>query len=467
MGSSRNRERPRERAGGAGPGVESAEHGRSLREGTPRKTHSGWKVATRGRDVVRAIRESEIGRIGELLPIRHARMLKSPFAFYRGGAALMAADLAHTPITGLRAQAGGDCHPANFGGFATPERRLLFDLNDFDETLPAPWEWDLKRLAAGFVVAGRDNRIGEAHCREIAESAVRGYRERMRAAAGETQLDVWYHRVDLDALPSITGDPTIFEFARRDVRQALAEAHVESHVPVRRTGSKAGVRLVDEPPLVYHLEGARDRLFRRTLEAAIRRYRDSLPDERRVLFDRYRLADLAIKVVGIGSVGTLCAIALFVAGKGDTLLLQIKEARRSVLEPHAGRSRYRDHGQRVVAGQRLMQAASDVLLGWCPGAGERAFYLRQLNDAKLKPLVERFDARQMGEYALVCGSVLANAHARSGPAAAIAAYLGKGAHFDACLARFASAYADQNEADYLRFREAVAAGRIEAADAAG
>ena len=446
--------------------ADARELGRALRQQAPRNGHAEWKVTERGRNVLGILHESERGRVADLLPIRHARMLASPFAFYRGGAAIMAADLARTPATGLRVQAGGDCHPANFGGFATPERRLLFDLNDFDETLPASWEWDLKRLAAGLVVAARGTGIGETRCRTVVESAARGYRERMHAAAAETALQAWYARVDLDALPSITGDPTMFEFARRDVRAALQQMQVETHVPARHARVGGDLVLVDQPPLLYHLKGARDAHLRRLLGAAIARYRASLDDARRVLFDRYRLADLAIKVVGIGSVGTLCAIALFVAGKGDTLLLQIKEARRSVLEAHAGKSRYRDHGQRVVAGQRLMQAASDVFLGWCPGTGDRHFYVRQLNDAKLKPLVERFDARQMGEYALVCGTVLANAHARSGPAAAIAAYLGKGTHFDGCLARFAGAYADQNEADYDRFKKAVAAGRIDVADAA-
>lgn len=438
-------------------------HGRELRRSAPRKAHALWKVATRGRDIVDLLRESERGRVAELLPIRHQRMLQSPFAFYRGGAAIMAADLAHTPATGLRVHACGDCHPANFGAFATPERRMLFDVNDFDETSPAPWEWDLKRLAAGFVIAARGNGIGERHSREIAESAARGYRERMRQSATESVLQAWYARIDLNALPTITGDPEIFEFARRDVRQALTEAHVETHVPLRHTRSGAGLAIVDQPPLVYHLKGAHERRFRQLLNAALKRYRTSLAEERRVLFDRYRLADLAMKVVGIGSVGTLCAIALFVAGKDDTLLLQIKEARRSVLEPYAGRSRWPDHGQRVVVGQRLMQAASDVFLSWCPGASERHFYVRQLNDAKLKPLIERFDARQMAEYAQVCGFALANAHARSGPAAAIAAYAGRGRHFDTCLTDFACAYADQNEADYAQFAKAVRSGRLSGA----
>ncbi|WP_300622108.1 DUF2252 domain-containing protein [Dokdonella sp.] len=462
MGSKRKTDSPRNASPPEAPAA--AEQGRALRKRIPRKAHSVWKVATRGRDVIGMLRESERGRIAELLPIRHARMLQSPFAFYRGGAAIMAHDLARTPATGLRVQAGGDCHPANFGGFATPERRVLFDLNDFDETLPAPWEWDLKRLAAGFVVAGRGNGLGDARCREIAEAAVRGYSESLREAAGESPLDAWYRRVDLDALPSITGDPSIFEFARRDVREALADAHVDAHVPLRRT--RGGFVLVDKPPLLHHPTGKGERRLRTLLDAAMRRYRVSLPDERRVLFDRYRLADLAIKVVGIGSVGTLCAVALFVAGRDDTLLLQVKEARRSVLEPYAGRSRYPDHGQRVVVGQRLMQAASDLFLGWCPGPGSRHFYVRQLNDAKLKPLLERFDARQMAEYACVCGTVLANAHARSGPAPAIAAYLGGRHRFARRVADFAAAYADQNEADYARFRRAVKEGAIDVGDAA-
>jgi uncharacterized protein (DUF2252 family) len=442
------------------PAADSREQGRALRQKVPRKSHANWKVVARERALLEILREAERGRIVDLLPIRHARMAQSPFAFYRGGAAIMAADLAKTPVTGLRVQAGGDCHPANFGGFATPERRMLFDVNDFDETLPGPWEWDLKRLAAGFVVAGRGNGIGEAHCREIVENAVCGYRQRMREAAGETALRVWYSRVDLNALPTLTGDPTIFEFARRDVREALADAHLESHVPVEHTRIGDRLRIVDHRPLVYHLKGAHDRRFRHLLSAAFKRYRASLPDERRMLFDRYRMVDLAIKVVGVGSVGTLCAIALFVAGKDDTLLLQIKEARASVLEPYAGRSAFHDHGQRVVVGQRLMQAASDVFLGWCPGMDERHFYVRQLNDAKLKPLIEKFDARQMAEYALVCGTALAHAHARSGPAAAIAAYLGSGRHFDTCLADFAVAYADQNEADYVHFTKAVRNGGV-------
>jgi uncharacterized protein (DUF2252 family) len=437
--------------------------GRALRKKVPRKALAAWKPLARSRDPMALLIAADVGCIPELLPARYARMLESPFAFYRGAVAVMTADLARTPDTGLRVQACGDCHPENFGGFATPERRIIFDLTDFDETLPAPWEWDVRRFVAGCAIAARTNGNSEKRCREIAIAAARGYRERIIASSSETVLQAWYARIGLDALPSITGDPSLFEFARDDVRLARADVGAGSRESPRQQRKRLMEEFVDEPPLPDFFPPKRARVLRRSLAEALRCYRGALTGNRRVLLDRYQVAGLAIKVVGIGSFGTLCGIALLTAGARDSLLLQIKQARHSVLEPYAGPSRLPDPGQRVVAGQRLMQAASDLFLDACPGTRGDHFYVRQFDDAKLKPRLDRFSAKQMAEYVEACGGALANAHARSGAAAAIAGYLGKGERADRWLAEFAIAYADQNEADYAVLVKAVDTGKIKAA----
>ena len=405
-------------------------------------------------------RLSSVDRLEHLVPIRNGRMLKSPFVFYRGAALNMALDLARTPKTGLRVQACGDAHLLNFGGFATPERRVIFDINDLDETLPGPWEWDVKRLAASFVLAARNNGFTDRRAREAVRACVRSYRERMLEYGEMRALDVWYSRIDLkDVIADLDDDA-----ARRRIEKRLAEARardlVEHEFP--KLAAMRGQRPVirDNPPLIYHPQGGEELLGR--AHHAFHAYRDSLLDDRRVLLDRYELADIAVKVVGVGSVGTFCAVLLLMARKDDPLFLQVKEAHASVLERAAGKSGYANHGQRVVCGYRLMQAASDIFLGWTEGLEGRHFYVRQLRDMKISPYVELFTPATMLQYASLCGWALAHAHARSGQPAQIAGYMGRNDQFDRAIAKFAIAYADQTERDHEELKKAVQAGLIDA-----
>jgi uncharacterized protein (DUF2252 family) len=412
-------------------------------------------------DPIQLLEESSKGRIPELLPIRYGRMMQSPFAFYRGAAAIMAADLAQTPVTGLRVQVCGDCHLVNFGGFATPERRLIFDINDFDETLPGPWEWDLKRLAASFVIACRNNQLSEACAREAARLCAESYRERMEEFADMPALDIWYSRIDLKALIPQIED----QAGRKQVQKQLAQSRAHHHAEdfpkmVEMVDGEPVIK--DHPPLVYHWSHTGNEAFEEQAVEAFRRYRETLPDDRQVLLDRYQLKDIALKVVGVGSVGTWCGVMLLMAGEDDPLFLQAKEARTSVLEPYAGKSKYANRGQRVVIGQRLMQSASDLFLGWTATSDERHFYLRQLRDMKIKPMVEMFNPGLMSQYAEICGRAVAHAHARSGEAASISGYLGKNDGFDRALESFAMAYANQNERDHAALVAAVKQGRIQA-----
>lgn len=435
--------------------------GKALRQTTPRKSHAPFKRRSGRFDPVRLLIESNKGRIEKLIPIRYGRMLPSPFTFYRGAAAIMAADLAHTPDSGITLQACGDCHLLNFGGFATPERRLIFDINDFDETHPAPWEWDLKRLAASFVIGGRNNNLKEGQCHEAAAATVRSYREHMAEMAKMPVLEAWYSYIDLEALIETTKDPELFKARRKRLKKVLSQNTPEMHFPkiAEHRNGRPGIR--DNPPYIYHIDEQRDPTFSRRVVDALKRYRNSLPHERQVLYDRYSLADIAIKVVGVGSVGTFCFVALFLSRVGDPLFLQIKEARPSVLEPFTSKSAFENRGQRVVVGQRIMQAASDLFLGWTYGDSGRHFYVRQLRDAKVRPMVETFDAQHLAEYAEACGWALARAHARSGSAARLTGYMGKSDVFDESIADFAAAYADQNERDYGLFKRAVRSGKIE------
>ncbi len=388
-------------------------------------------------------------------------MSVSPFTFYRGTALNMASDLATTPSTGVHTHLCGDCHLMNFGGFATPERRIIFDINDFDETLHGPWEWDLKRLAASFVLAARSNGFAAADQRSAAMACVRSYRERIRSFAKMASLDVWYARIDKKTFLASLSDADTETRLRKRIAEAEARTVVETDFPKMVEGSGGKFVIKDNPPLIYHdqainLEADRDNILN-----ALGQYRLSLQDDRKLLFDRYRLADFAVKVVGVGSVGTFCAILLMMAEDDDPLLLQVKEARASVLEPYVGKSVYANHGQRIVVGQRLMQSASDIFLGWTEGRRGRHFYLRQLRDMKLKPLVEIFNPATMQDYAALCGWTLARAHARSGDAATIAGYAGKTEVLDEAIARFSMSYADQAERDHAAFMNAIRKGRIE------
>jgi uncharacterized protein (DUF2252 family) len=441
--------------------AELVAHGKALRDRCPRGAHAAWKAPPGRPDPVRLIEESNQGRLPELIPLRHGRMLQSPFTFYRGAALNMAVDLAGTPTTGARVQACGDAHLGNFRCFATPERRVIFDINDLDETLPAPWEWDVKRLAASFVLASRQN-LREKDAEEAALTCARSYRTHLAELSQMRALEAWYASVEADELFARIEDEDVRARTRRRLARARGLRAFEDDFP-RLTTTAGGVPVIKEsPPTIYHHLERGEEDFYATIATVIAIYRESLPEDRRVLLDRFRLKDLAIKVVGVGSVGTVCSVALLMASERDPLFLQIKEARPSVLEAYAGKSVHGNHGERVVVGHRLIQSASDIFLGWTLGKDGRHFYVRQLRDVKLKFRVEAFAAAKMIQFADWCGATLARAHARSGQPAVISGYLGKSDVFDRAIAAFAVAYADQCERDHACLRKAVRDGRLPA-----
>ena len=430
--------------------------GKAARLQPPRGSHAKWEPAPARAAPVAILRAQDATRLPEYVPIRYGRMAEAPFAFYRGAAAVMAADLATTPTCGIRVQLCGDAHIFNFGMYASPERTLLFGITDFDETLPGPFEWDVKRLAASVFVAGRDQGFTAEQCREAALAAARNYRQRISQYAEMRDLDVWYAHVSAEdtlAAARAAGGVRI-----RRTERAITKARTRDNLQAleRLTTVVDGRRrIVDSPPLIVHLTAA-ESAVEEVVRNAFAAYRRTLQDDRRVLVDRYAFVDMARKVVGVGSVGTRCMIGLF-QGRDDQdpLFLQVKEAGPSVLEPFLGRSVYRNHAHRVVAGQRLMQAASDIFLGWIEDAEGRHFYWRQLRD--MKGSVEMTDVLPQGLVALagVCGWALARAHARAGDRLAIAGYLGRSDRFDRAVADFATAYADQNECDYRRLLKAI------------
>jgi uncharacterized protein (DUF2252 family) len=434
--------------------------GKALRNATPRAAHGGWNAPEDRRDPIELLRESNEGRIPELIPIRFGRMAQSPFAFYRGAAAVMAADLASTPRSGLSVQACGDAHIMNFGGFATPERNIFFDISDFDETLPAPWEWDVKRLGASVIIAAHHINLPDSEAKKAATESICSYRERMADYASMRALDVWYDRIDLDRVLKVMPTKSEEQRIRQRVKQARRKSLPESLFPklVEHHGSAPMIK--DDPPLIFHPTEEHAPGLRTGYVEALEGYRKSLPDHIRVLFDRYQLRDLAIKVVGVGSVGTYCALGLFIAAGDDPIFLQVKEARKSALALHASRSLHKNEGERVVAGQRLMQSASDIFLGWTRGQNGRDYYFRQLRDAKLSAALEDWDGVTLREYGKLCGWALARAHARSGDPAKIAGYMGSNTTFEDAMCEFAVEYADQNVRDYRYFVKAIREGRI-------
>ncbi|MFF8960413.1 DUF2252 domain-containing protein [Streptomyces sp. NPDC014894] len=456
---------------------ERADLGRAARRATPRSAHAEFAPAAQRPDPIDVIEEQSAARVPELVPIRYARMSESPFRFYRGAAAIMAGDLAaSTPASGLTAQLCGDAHLMNFRLLGSPERRLVFDINDFDETLPGPWEWDVKRLATSFVIAGRENGCTAKERNGIVRAAVRSYRERMRTYAGMGNLEVWYDRADMEQLRSITDD-RLGARGRSRVAKAMAKARTRDSLQAfeKLTHLVGGERrFAPDPPLIVPLEdlleGAERHRYARELHGLVERYARSLSTERRHLLREYRVVDIARKVVGVGSVGTRCWILLLL-GKDDEdpLILQAKEADHSVLAAHAGESAYENQGQRVVAGQRLMQAVGDVFLGWDRVRGldslRRDFYVRQLHD--WKGILDPADMvpKGMRVFGELCGATLARAHARSGDRIAMAAYLGSGDSFDRALAAFAESYADQNERDHAALLAAAESGRVTASPA--
>jgi uncharacterized protein (DUF2252 family) len=436
------------------------DEGKAMRLAVPLASHAEWRAPASRRDPIDLLIESSVGRVPELLPIRYGRMMQSPFAFYRGAAAIMAADLAGLPSTGIIVQACGDCHLVNFGSFATPERRQIIAINDFDETLPAPWEFDIKRLAASFVVAGRNNGFTAEEAREAAQACARSYRERMREFAKMGVLDLWYFSIGTDDFLETIEDETASARAKKRFAKARERNVLDEDFPELVTFEGGAHRIRDNPPLIYHMQGEEAAIIEARVREAFESYRATLAEDRRLLLDRYEFKDIAGKVVGVGSVGTRCSIMLMMGGADDPLFLQVKEARASVLEPYVGQSAYPNHGQRVVMGQRMMQSASDIFLGWTE-TEKGHFYIRQMRDMKVKPLVELFTPSVMAQYAEVCGWALARAHARSGDAAKIAGYLGKKEDFDVALADFSEVYADQNELDYRAMVQAVQQGRLE------
>ncbi|WP_256107097.1 DUF2252 domain-containing protein [Streptomyces sp. ODS05-4] len=451
---------------------ERAAYGRQARKRVPRAAHGRWEPQPDRPDPVGTVERQSAERVPELVPIRYGRMLESPFRFYRGAAAIMAADLASSPASGLRVQLCGDAHPLNFRLLASPERRLVFDINDFDETLRGPFEWDVKRLAAGLVIASRANGFSEKEQNRTVRACVRAYRERMRMFAGMRTLDIWYALDDTEKITelasSIGGDAV--ERTARATARARTRTHLQAYAKLTRVTAE-GRRITPDPPLITPLaqlaadpsEAGRERELR-TLVGA---YASTLPPERRHLLRHYRLVDMARKVVGVGSVGTRCWVLLLLGrDDDDPLLLQAKEAQESVLAPYAGGEDYDNQGRRVVAGQRLMQTAGDIFLGWTHVVGldgrGRDFYVRQLWDWKGIARPETMGPGLLALFGRLCGASLARAHARSGDPVALAAYLGGGDRFDRALADFAQSYADRNERDFAALRDAWRSGRIRA-----
>jgi uncharacterized protein (DUF2252 family) len=454
--------------------LDRAAAGRAARKVAPRAGHADYEPTAKRRDPIDVIEAQSATRVPELVPIRYGRMTESPFRFYRGAAAIMAMDLADTPRSGLTAQLCGDAHMLNFRLLASPERNLLFDINDFDETLPGPFEWDLKRLATSLVIAGRQNGFTTRQRRNIVLATVRSYREAMRAFAAMRNLDVWYARVDAEVVRTLFATQ-LHKAGRERLARAASKARAKDNLLAfdRLTSVVDGRRRINaDPPLLQPIGDLLPDVERTELEDAVRElirgYCESLPSERRALVEQFEFVDMARKVVGVGSVGTRCWIILMLGrDERDPLLLQVKEASESVLAEYVGPSRYDHQGQRVVAGQRMMQAAGDIFLGWQSvtgiDGGTRDFYVRQLYDWKGIAVAEQMTADGMQRFGELCGHTLARAHARSGDRIAIAEYVGGSDVLDQAVARFAEAYADQNERDHAALVDAVRTGRVAAA----
>jgi uncharacterized protein (DUF2252 family) len=478
------------------PGVaERQARGLEAQDQTPLSAHAGWEPVTDRPDPVALLEAQNTTREPDLVPVRHGRMMVSPFTFYRGAAKIMAADLKDTPVAGLDAQLCGDAHLSNFGVFASPERRLLFDLNDFDETLPGPFEWDVKRMAASFTIAARNNAFSKADTAAATAASAAAYREAMASFARMTTMDIWYAHMDEDELmAAVRGavaqtekeekgkgkkakkareEAKLAKLAAKRAEKSREKAHTRDSLQAL---SKLGevvdgrYRIVSQPPVVVPARdlaatyGLSPDEVSRAIRAQFRAYRATLQDDRRHLLERFEVVDMGRKVVGVGSVGTRAFIVLLQGRDADDpLFLQVKEATSSVLEEHLGKSKYRQHGERVVQGQRMMQAASDIYLGWTKGLDtSRHYYWRQLRDMKGSALVEAMTPLGLTFYARICGWTLARAHARSGDPVAIAEYLGQSDAFDQSITDFSARYADQNERDYQQFVAAVRSGRLEA-----
>ncbi|MET8774727.1 DUF2252 domain-containing protein [Nocardia sp. NPDC004654] len=443
------------------PGSAAASLGRAARKRVSRSALGAWRVPSDRIDPVTILERQAATRVPELVPIRYARMAAGPFPFLRGAPAIMAADLAASASTELTVQLCGDAHLSNFGLFASPERSLVFDLNDFDETLPGPFEWDVRRLAASVAVAARENFGADTDAERAVIAASRGYRDSMRRLARLDGMTVWYERIDADEVAALMRKPKRRKGVERALDAARARTSLQALAKLTEPDADGNPRIRHRPPLVTPLAEQEAN----AVSAVFADYRRSLPEERRVLLDRHRLVDVARKVVGVGSVGTRCFIVLLAdRDTAGPLFLQVKEAEESVLSPHLAPSRFQHQGHRVVHGQRLTQAASDIFLGWATGPEGRHYYWRQLRDMKGSALLENMSRPVLTAYARLCGQSLARAHARSGDRVAIAAYLGAGDAFDRAMVDFALAYADQTLDDHKALLAAIESGRVRAAE---
>lgn len=445
--------------------AERRKQGKALRDKCPRTAQAEWKPRSKSQDIIKLLEESDADRIPGLIPVKYQRMSVSPFTFFRGTAIIQARDLANSRVSGITVQACGDCHLANFGGFASPERVLVFDINDFDETFPGPWEWDVKRLGASLILAARDRSFSKSTADEVVRAAAASYRERMSQFAEMKVLDTWYAQVTFDAIQKhFRKDADLSARLARKHKKALSQTS-EAVVPKLTEVVNGLRRIADNPPVIYHFHEF-SKNFEKQRANFIKEYKKSLHADRRYVYERYHYQDSAIKVVGVGSVGTRCYLSLLLADEDDPLFLQVKEARRSVLESPHGKSRYAHQGYRVVAGQRVMQAASDIFLGWAR-TKEHDYYLRQFRDMKVSAEVETFRPSTLVGYASLCGWTLARAHAKAGDAAMIAGYLGSSNQFDNALAKYSEAYADQAERDFKTFQAAIRSGRLSTEPAKG
>jgi len=438
--------------------IERRKQGKLLRKKCPRTAQGEWKPRLKSQDIIKLLQESDIGRIAGLVPLKYQRMAESPFKFFRGTAIIQARDLTSARVSGITVQACGDCHLANFGGFASPERAMVFDINDFDETFAGPWEWDMARLGASVVLAARDQSFSRSDAVKAVRAAAASYRKRMAEFAEMKALDTWYAQVSFAAVKEyFRNDADNLARLERKQKQALSRTS-EAVIP-KLTRVVDGRRMIkDNPPIIYHVDKFVQNLQKRYVQFS-KEYKKTLPLDRLRLYERYRWQDSAIKVVGVGSVGTRCYLSLLMADDDDPLFLQVKEARRSVLESPHGKSRYAHQGLRVVEGQRVMQAASDIFLGWTR-SGSHDYYVRQFRDMKVSAEIETFQPGTLIGYAGLCGWTLARAHAKAGDAAMIAGYLGSNDLFEQALASYSEAYADQAERDFETFQKALRSGRL-------
>ncbi|TRZ80720.1 MAG: DUF2252 domain-containing protein [Nitrosopumilales archaeon] len=437
---------------------ERFQQGKALREKCSRGMHAKYEPRSSSIDPIKLLEDSNIDRISGLIAIRYQRMSESAFKFFRGSAIIQARDLEHSPVSGINVQLCGDCHLMNFGGFASVERNMVFDINDFDETFPGPWEWDVKRLVVSLELAARDMDFSKNIAENAVRAAVSSYRERMAEFAQQTVLQRWYNQITVENLLDFFKKDTQMLNRLKSVKPHALSKTSEAIFPKLTETVKGYAKIKEDPPLVYHFTGTLD--MNKIVQLSLEDYRKSLQTDRRHLLDRFHFQDAAVKVVGIGSVGTRCFVALFLADEDDPLFLQAKEARRSVLEPPIGKSLFEHQGHRVVHGQHVMQASSDIFLGWYRNVNGRDFYVRQLRDMKVSAEVENFNPRVLTAYATMCGWALARAHAKTGEVEMIAGYLGTKENFDDAIVQYAISYADQVERDFKTFKAVINSGRL-------